>query len=180
MEKGLIAGALIMVVVVAGVGYYLATQALAPAKPSSTTTSSTGAGVSISTNSGATGSNASSSSAGISITNMFGDISAFGKQAPFSNSTSYDDRETYQGAPGQTFQVSFDVVYQLCAGACPAQITAVVAETPGFSVQVPTAPPMPVSCIGQTGVNVECTFTVTVKPPSTPYTGTLTLVAEAS
>ena len=38
---------------------------------------------------------------------------------------------------------------------------------------------MPVPVVGTIGVNMECHFTVMVQSPSTPYNGTLTLIAQA-
>jgi len=117
-------------------------------------------------------------SGGLTITDMFGDINAAGLQAPSSNSSSVADQNTYKGQAGETFPVVFDIVYSLCAGRCPSQVVAVIALTPGFSI-VSTTPTMPVPVVPTIGVQMECQFTVMVKAPSTPYNGTLTLVAQA-
>ena len=112
------------------------------------------------------------------ITHFYGDVQGATLQAPYQNSTSVADQDSYKGRPGEVISVSFDIVYQLCAGRCPSQIIAVIALTQGFSV-VSTVPQMPVPVTPTVGVNQEAHFTVMVQTPSTPYNGTLTLVAQA-
>jgi hypothetical protein len=141
----------------------------------SSSTSSTASGAPTQTTSG---SNSSTSAAPtIIITNMYADVIGFGLQAPYENSSSVADRSTWSGTPGELFNVTFDVVYQDCASACPSQITAVIAKAP-FLVVGQTSPPLPVGVIGTTTINMEATFLVTVKAPSAPYTGTLTLTGQ--
>jgi len=109
---------------------------------------------------------------------MYAEVVGFGLQTPYMNSSSVADRSTWSGTPGELFNVTFDVIYQDCSSACPSQITEVIAKSP-FLVVGQTTPPLPVPVIGTTAVNMEVTFTVTVKAPSVPYTGTLTLSAES-
>ena len=194
IEKGLVGGVVALLVIVVGVGYYLSTSVLGS---SSTTQSSSGGAVSSSSTGSASSTSPSSSavqtitvtsgnvttttttSYGLDITNMYADMIGAGLQAPYQNSSSVGDNSVYHGTPGQQIQVEFDVVYQLCAnGSCPSQVSAVVIANQGFSIIPPTVPPMPVACVATTGVNIECEFLVTVQTPSTPYTGTLTLVAQ--
>lgn len=131
---------------------------------------------------------ATASSGGLTITNMFGDVAAPGIQSPYSNSSSIADGTTLKGSPGKTYDILVEAIYQDCNNGCPAEITSVTSSTPGFVV-VGTAPSLPISfencgflCVdGMTSVSseggVQAAVTVKVTAPSTPYTGTLTLVA---
>lgn len=183
IEKGLVAGVLILLVIVVGVGFYLSTSVLSqsttttsapPTTSSGTTSTSSIASVSTVTS----GTVTSTTTYGLVITNMYADVIGPNLQAPYQNDSSVGDNSFFRGTPGQTISVVFDAIYQLCSGSCPTQITGVVAVQQGFSVIEPTNPPMPVTCNATTGVNFECIFTVTVQTPSTPYNGPLTLVAE--
>jgi len=174
--RSAIAAVIILLLIGVAFGIYFT----AGSSKSSTTSTSSSSTSSTSTSGTGTAPTSGSSTGGFVITNMYADIIGAGLQAPYENSSSVPDRSTFTGTPGQQFQVVFDVVYQLCAaGSCPTAVTAVVVQTHGFSVIPPTVPPMPVSCNATVSVNVECTFTVTVQAPSSPYTGTLTLVAQA-
>lgn len=187
IERGLVIGVVVLLVLVLGIGYYLSSVTLtsstttsAPPPPSTTTSASTTSTSSVaSVVTVTTGNTTSTTSYGLVITNMYADIIGAAFQAPYTNSSSVGDNSFYRGTPGSTIQVEFDVIYQLCAsGSCPSQLTAVVAVQHGFTVVPPTIPPMPVSCNATIGTNLECEFLVNVQTPSTPYNGPLTLVAE--
>jgi hypothetical protein len=168
--------AIIIVLILVGVAAIAFFSIGSPATPvvsNGTTTSSQGQTTGTQTGSAATG-----ASGGLVITNMFGDVQGAGLQAPYQNSTSVFDQSTYKGHPGEVITVTFDIVYQLCAGRCPSQIIAIIALTQGFSV-VSTVPTMPVPVNPTIGVQQEAHITVMVQTPSTPYNGTLTLVAQA-
>lgn len=119
-------------------------------------------------------------SAVINITNMYGDVVTSGEQLPVSNSSTVHDKSTYSGPAGATIDVLFDALYQGCASVCPSAVTGITVETPGFTV-LQTVPSLPVPFQGNGAgpMNMEATFTVEVMLPSTSYTGTLTLVADA-
>ena len=172
--------AVVAVLIVAAVGALIySSTAGAPTKslPSFTFT-----GVSFSNTtypgfSGTSTASATSQSLELHITNMYGAVS--GKfPVPSQNSSSVAGKTAYDGVTAQPFQVNFDIVYQGCAGSCPSKIVAVSSGTPGFTV-TGTLPDLPVPVVGAAPIQLECHFVVTVQPPSTPYTGTLTLVAQA-
>ncbi len=136
-------------------------------------------------------SNSTVPSGGLNISNMFADVIAYSLSTPTSNSSSIADGSTFHGSPGETISVLFVVVYQDCSLQCPSEITSVTASTPGFTV-TGTAPSLPVpfqgcgyicsdaspSMVAPEGKQVA--VTVNVLTPSTPYEGTLTLVAQTA
>jgi hypothetical protein len=121
----------------------------------------------------------SSSSGGLTISNMYADVRSSDEQALYSNSSSVAGKTTFKGSPGETFLVMVDIVYQACGvGACPKQIAAVSAATPGFTV-VSITPSLPLALTGAGGDFLEGGLTVVIRAPPTPYTGDLTLVVQA-
>jgi len=76
--------------------------------------------------------------------------------------------------PGETFTVEYNIVFQACA--CAPQVVEVDVLTNGFKV-ASTDPPIPIPFGGSGADFYTVTFNVEVTAPSTPYGGTLTLVA---
>lgn len=177
-----VAAFLVAVALVLSAGYLLAVShrgsTLTTSSTSTVSTTSTASSLTVqpSVTSGTTAANSSA----IDITDMYADVVTSGEQAPTSNSSTVYDKSTYSGPSGGTFDVLFDALYQGCLSICPAQVTGVTVETPGFTV-IGTIPSMPVPFQGNGAgpMNMEATFTVEVMAPSTPYTGTLTLIADA-
>jgi len=116
-----------------------------------------------------------SSSGVLIITSVSGDVVSINHpEALSSNSSSVVGRTPFLGAPGETFTLRFDIVYQACA--CGPRVVEVDSLTPGFTV-VGTTPSLPVGFQGAGGDFYQASFTVEVKAPATSYTGSVTLLA---
>jgi hypothetical protein len=182
---------LLAIVLVVAIGYAVYTSAPAtpiPAVTSSSVLSSSAVGSTSLPAEVTISSNGSAPSSGLNITYMYANIDDPGGPAPYSISSSIADGNTFKGASGQEISVLFQVIYQDCSLGCPNTVTKVTTPTPGFEV-MGTSPVVPVpfqqcgictdgdsSIVTSTGE--EIAIAVNIMPPSTPYSGTLTLVAE--
>jgi len=114
----------------------------------------------------------------LTITNVYDDVALLDEQqlqeVLVSNYTKVAGSSPFIGTPGEVFTVDADLTFQACP--CVHQVTEVDSLTPGFTV-MGTSPPAPLPFGGQGGDFYEADFTIEVMAPSTPYNGTLTLVA---
>ncbi len=184
--RALVAVGLLALVLIVAIGYGVYTST--PVRTSSSVLTSPVLSTSSLATEATLSSNGSASPSGLTITYMYADIDDPGAPYPYSNGSSIADESTFTGGSGQEISVLFQVIYQDCSLGCPNTVTRVTTPTPGFEV-TGTSPAVAVpfqqcgictdgdsSIVTSTGE--EIAIAVNVMPPSTPYSGTLTLVAE--
>ena len=164
---------LVVVLLIAGVlsATYFAGSNASTVTPTSPSASS----ASQSTTKTSSSSSSSQESGPYIITDLHTDVvSPDDQESLYSNLSSIAGRMPFVYLPGETFTVEYNIVFQACA--CNPQVLSVNSMTSGFVV-VSTDPPLPVPFGGSGGDFYTASFNVEVTAPSTPYTGTLTLVA---
>ena len=176
MEKNALVVTVVLVVVVIAAVAGLSIRSFITSSPTSTSVS--------------TSRQASSHppSAGLNVTNMFVIVLSGRFQPPSSNSTTINGgHTTFAASAGATFTVDIDIEYSDCGGnGCPAEITSVFVAPASFTVQAITVMPpnsgagLPALVSPTSGNRKDCRFSVTITAPSTPYTGPLTLTAQAA
>ena len=184
-SRMVVAGVIIAVLVVAGVGALLASGAMSSKGSSSPgETATISPTVSLSTSSASTGSTSSSSAPpSLAIGEFYADVSG-----PDLNQLNDNDSiltgsgsggTVYLGNAGDSFTLEITLVYTNCQSGCPSEVASISFTQPGFTVQS-TSPALPIAVDNPPGTpsSVEnFQFTVTVVSPSTPYNGPLTVVS---
>lgn len=143
--------------------------------PGGSSTSSSEPSVSGSTSKSSSSSSSSAQTGEFVITDLHTDVvSVDDQESLYSNLSSIAGKMPFVYLPGETFTVEFNIVFQACA--CAPQVVSVDSMTSGFRI-ASTDPPLPVSFGGAGGDFYTASFNVEVTAPSTPFLGTLTLVA---